>query len=403
MRIIYLHQYFNTPSMPGSTRSFELGRRLVANGHTVEMITAWREPKSDRAPFVTDEAGIKVHWIPVRYSNHMGYLSRIRAFFEFAVAASRLAVSLSGDVVFATSTPLTIGIPGVIASRRKRIPMVFEVRDLWPQLPIAMGALKNPVLRWLARRLERFCYANARHIVALSPGMAEGVASSGYPVERITIVPNSADIDFFNRDAAEGREFRERLGIPQDKVVVGYAGTLGPINGVGYLVRLAEALRADDRFAFVIVGDGKERADIEILARELGLYNRSVFFVPPVAKSDMRAVLSGFDIATSLFIPVREMEANSANKLFDAMAAGCCVAINYGGWQEQLLGEAGAGFRLPADPVDAAARLRELANDPSLLADAGRNARRLAETRFSRDELAAKVETVLLDSVAAGP
>ena len=402
MRIIYLHQYFNTPSMPGSTRSFEVGRRLVAAGHTVEMITAWREPISDRAPFVTDEAGIVVHWIPVRYSNHMGYLSRIKAFLEFAISASRLAARLDGDVVFATSTPLTIGIPAVIASRRKHIPMVFEVRDLWPQLPIAMGALKNPVLRWLARGLERFCYKNARHIVALSPGMAEGIASTGYPEERITIVPNGADIDFFKRDAAAGRKFRERLGIRQHSIVVGYAGTLGSANGVGYLVKLADALREDERFAFVIVGDGKERAEVEMLARELGLFDCSVFFVPPVPKSDMPAVLSGFDIATSLVIPLKEMEANSANKLFDAMASGCCVAINHGGWQGKLLADANAGFRLPIDPERAAARLCELAEDISFFTEAGRNARRLAETRFSRDELAAKVETVLLESVVAG-
>lgn len=402
MRIIYLHQYFNTPAMPGSTRSFELGRRLVANGHTVEMVTSWREPKPAEAPIETDEAGIRVHWLPVRYSNYMGYFSRLRAFAEFAIAASRLATRLRGDVIYASSTPLTIGIPAVVAARRQHIPMVFEVRDLWPELPIAMGVLKNPALRWLARRLERFCYGNASHIVALSPGMAEGIARAGYSAERISIVPNSADLDLLYRDEAAGRAFRDRLGIASNKIVVGYAGTLGQINGVGYLVKLAAALQSDDRFAFVIVGDGKERSTVEALARELGLHSRSVKFVPTLPKSEMRAVFSGIDIATSLFIPLKEMEANSANKLFDAMAAGCCVAINYGGWQEQLLAGAGAGFRLPADPETAAAFLRDYADNRSRIDKAGQNARRLAETRFSRDEMAAKVEAVLLEAVSPG-
>jgi glycosyltransferase involved in cell wall biosynthesis len=402
MRIIYLHQYFRTPDMAGGTRSFEIGRRLVAAGHSVEMVTSSQEPSSSRDWRITDVAGMRVHWIGVPYSNYMSYRSRVRAFIRFATSAALRATEFDGDVVLATSTPLTIALPAVYLARRKRIPMVFEVRDLWPQLPIAMGALKNPLFRWCARRLERLAYANAARVVALSPGMAAGVAGTGYPAHRVSVVPNGSDLDFFRRDRTLGSEFRQMLGIPDDKIVVGYAGTLGRVNGVEYLVRLAAALKGDDRFAFLTVGDGQERERVAQLAREHGVLNQTFLMVPELAKAKMPAVLSAVDVATSLFLPLPEMEANSANKFFDALAAGCCVAINYGGWQAELLQEARAGIRLGIDPQQGAKDLQALADHPGRITSFGLNARRLAEERFSRDALAAQIEAILSEAVAEG-
>ena len=180
MKITYLHQYFNTPEMPGDGRSFEMARRLVANGHRVNLLTAFRGETETQDWFCSRESGIDVHWLPVPYANTMSYAERIRSFFRFAIRSASRAAQLEADVVFATSTPLTIALPGVRAARRRRVPMVFEVRDLWPELPIAIGALRDPVSIFLARRLERFAYRNANRVVALSPGMADGVASTGF-------------------------------------------------------------------------------------------------------------------------------------------------------------------------------------------------------------------------------
>src|SRR5690606_33152003 len=180
MRIIYLHQYFNTLDMPGGTRSYEMARKLVAAGHEVHMVTSWRNDDGRPAGwFQTDEAGIRVHWLPVPYSNHMSYLQRVLAFFRFAFLSLGKAKELNGDVVFATSTPLTIALPAVLAARSKKIPLVFVVRDLWPELPVAMVALRNPMLKWLATRLEKWAYYNSEAIIALSPGMKQGVIRAG--------------------------------------------------------------------------------------------------------------------------------------------------------------------------------------------------------------------------------
>jgi glycosyltransferase involved in cell wall biosynthesis len=395
MRIIYLHQYFNTPEMSGSTRSFEVGRRLVAAGHQVDIITSWQEPTARKGWFTTDVSGIRVHWLPVRYSNHMSYLARIVAFFKFAIRAAGRARRVPGDVVFATSTPLTIAIPAVYAARRRGIPMVFEVRDLWPELPITMGALKNPVLRRAARALERFSYSNSAAVIALSPGMAEGVVRTGYPREKVVMVPNASDLELFQRDTSHGRAFRRRIGIDDGTILVGYLGTLGRINGVSYLVQVAAALKDDPRFSFLTVGDGQEREQVAALARSEGVLDRNFLMLSKIPKAQVPALLSAVDVATSLFLPIPQMESNSANKFFDALAAGCCVAINYGGWHAQLLREAQAGIRLDSDPRRAAADLQALADEPGKIKSAGLNARRLAEEKFSRDDLAAKIQAVL--------
>ena len=188
MRIIYLHQYFTPPDRPGGTRSYEMARRLAAKGHGVTMITSSANLDETWAPsdgwHARELEGIRLEIVRVPYDNAMSFASRIRAFFRFAAAASRRVLKVKGDVVFATSTPLTIILPALTAKLFLRIPLVFEVRDLWPDLPIAVGALRDPLARTAARWLEWAAYHASAHIVALSPGMARGVMRRGIPASR---------------------------------------------------------------------------------------------------------------------------------------------------------------------------------------------------------------------------
>jgi len=185
--------------MSGGTRSYEMARRLVKEGHEVHVITSNRDGGSTGKSrwYQTIEEGIHVHWLQNIYSNKMGYVERIKSFLRFAVLAANKTASIPVDVVFATSTPLTIAISGVYASKKHRVPMVFEVRDLWPEVPIAIGAIKNPIIKKLARRLESFAYKNSHRIIALSPGMKEGIARTGFPSNKISVIPNSCDFDIF--------------------------------------------------------------------------------------------------------------------------------------------------------------------------------------------------------------
>ncbi|MGD9991028.1 glycosyltransferase family 4 protein [Pseudonocardia sp.] len=390
MRITYIHQYFVTRSMPGGTRSYEQARRLVDAGHEVHVITTDSDATELSLRWrTTQEDGITVHWLPAPYSNTMSFARRIIAFFQFALFATIKATRIGGDVVLATSTPLTVAVPGVIAAKLRRARFVFEVRDLWPELPIEIGALRNPVARRLAFALARFAYRNADRVIALSPGMKDGVVAQGYPAESVVVVPNACDLDLFATDDSAAAEFRAARPWLQDRPLVTYVGTFGLINGVGYLVRLAARVaEIDPEVRFMLVGDGAERDEVVALARELGVLDRSVFVVPPVTKAEVPTILSAATVATSMFLPLPGMAANSANKFFDALAAGRPIAINYGGWQAPILQESGAGVVLDPSDLDLAAKdLVARVRDDRWLAEARRAARMLATTRFSRDTL----------------
>ncbi len=400
MRILYLHQYFCPPQSNGGTRSYEFARRLIANGHEVCMITSSAFlSHCDQASRVSrlNIAGIPTVVIHVPYSNAMSFGQRIRAFFQFAWYASREAVCQKADVVFATSTPLTIAIPGIVARLRHRIPMVFEVRDLWPELPIAVGALKNPLAKAAARWLEWLAYHSSVHIIALSPGMAEGVIRRGVSPDRVTVIPNSCDLDLFDVPSEQGQSIRDRLKLASEQPLVVYTGTFGLINGVEYLVDVAAAMRtlAPDAH-FLLVGDGARRGIVTQKARSTGVLGNNLTIWDPVPKVKLPAVMAAATVATSVFLPLKPMWNNSANKFFDALAAGRPIAINYGGWQADLLRETGAGIVLPPDdPAEAAHQLASFVHDGARLRAAGEASRYLARTRFDRDTAARQLESIL--------
>lgn len=395
MKITYLHQYFNTPAMSGGTRSYEMARRLVNMGHEVNLITTRRDGDTKAGWLVTEEAGIRVHWISIPYSNRMGYSRRMRAFLKFAIHSARRAAGIPSDLIFATSTPLTIALPAVWASWRRRVPMVLEVRDLWPKVPIALGALSNPVMRHAAIQLERFAYRHSASVVALSPDMRDGVMQVGYPAEKVTVIPNASDLDFFHPDQAAGADYRRKHGIPLNRTLIVYAGTLGLVNGVGYLVKLAAAMKPDPRVYFLIVGDGVEAGLVNEMAQATGCLGVNLKILSTVPKKEMSSVLAAADISISTVIPIPELEANSANKVFDGMAAGCCIAINHGGWLATLLNETKAGVVLPQDIPAAARELTRWLDNPALISSARAQARALAEQRFSRDTLAVELNCLL--------
>ncbi len=399
MRIVYLHQYFTTPTMSGGTRSYEMARRLVARGHTVHMLTAdraakgggWRE---------TVEAGIRVHWCAVPYSSHMSYRRRLWAFLEYCRLAAKRASTLDTDVILASSTPLTIALPAAYAARRQGVPMVFEVRDLWPDTPIAVGALRSRFSIAAARRLERFAYRSAAQIIALSPDMKSGVVAQGYPSDRVTVIPNSSDVALFRVPLRSGYEFRRAQPWLGDRPLVVYTGALGVVNGVDYLARLAaEVIHTDPEIRFLVVGDGRQQQKVHQSATELGVLDRNFFLWPSLPKIDMPAVLSAADIATSTVIDRPALWANSANKVFDAFAAGRPVAINHQGWLADVIHQNGCGIVLdPRDLPSAARELTAAIRDQQWLAQAGAASRRLGETVFSRDRLAGMLEQVLEDA-----
>lgn len=398
MKIIYLHQYFNTPEMSGGTRSYEMAKRMVAAGHEVHMVTSYREEHKEYNDwFTTDEAGIKVHWYPVPYSNQMGYVQRISAFFAFAFAAKKKAASLQGDVVFATSTPLTIALPAVLTARKLKVPMVFEVRDLWPEMPIAMGALSNPQMQFLAKKLERWAYYNSSAIVALSPGMKAGVLKTGYPEKQIAVIPNSSDnVEFtYNNEAA--KKFRAERSWLDDKPLLIYAGTFGQVNGVDYIVKVAKELKKlGSNIRILLVGDGRKKAQVIAEAKKVGVFEGNVFFETAMVKEDMPILFSAATMTSNLVIDMPEAQANSANKFFDSLAASKPILLNHGGWMHDIVKSHDCGLAMWQQPIELVAKqLHEKMNNEEWLEQAAIAAKKLAVQDFDRDLLAEQLMSVI--------
>ena len=274
--------------------------------------------------------------------------------------------------------------------------MIFEVRDLWPEVPIAIGILRNPIFKYLAKQLELYAYRNAEQVVALSQGMGDGVAKTGYPNKNIHIIPNSSDISFFqlNKKLKIGLQNKYKWNVG-DKIII-YTGTLGEINGVEYLVDIAnEFIEINNKVKFLIVGDGIEEQAIRNKAKIYNCLDNNLFLINQLPKNKMPGLYNLSTIATSLFIPLKEMEANSANKFFDTLAAGKPIVINYGGWQKDLIEKHNIGLVLARDPKVAANELNELLLNDELLNTKGKNALALAKSEFSRDKLAQELIHIL--------
>ncbi len=399
MRIVYFHQYFSTPSSSSGIRSYEMARRLVAGGHKVDLIStsAFLEGQFQfhKGWNVLEIEGVNVHVLKLPYSNKLSFLLRIRVFMEFALRSALYACRMKADLIFATSTPLTIGFPAVIAARKLRVPLVFEVRDLWPDVPIALGVLKNPLLIWLAKRLELWTYRNSSRVIALSPGMAEGVRRRlNIPVD---VIPNAADIDLFqqiDRSCYDMRQAHPELG---DSKLLVYTGTIGLVNNIEYLVELASVFRELNTCLKVVVfGTGGEEGKIRSLAVSKDVWRKNFFIYPPVPKNFLPSILSEATLLFSTVLPVPALWDNSANKFFDALAAGRPIAINHEGWQADIIRNNFIGVVMGVgDPLAGAKAINEFVSDADGVSDAGRRAHELALAEFSRDILFAKFESVL--------
>lgn len=406
MRILYLHQYFTTPSMRGGGRTYEFGRRLTAAGHEVHMLTS---DKNGLAKAVRDgssawsistEAGMTVHWTPVAYDNRMGFAERLSAFGQFATLAAARAIAVGGDLVLATSTPLTIALPAVLASKRLGVPMVFEIRDLWPAVPIAMNILRSRPTIFAARTLERFAYRNAAHIVALSPGIRDHVVATGYPSQRISVIPNGSDFDLFAIEDHAVAAFRSRHDWLGDRPLIAYVGAISRANGVEWLVELAARMRERaPELRFLLVGDGRDTEAVLALARQRGVLDRTLFYFPPVPKQAVPEILGAATLAAVCFIDVEVLHTGSPNKAFDAFAAGTPVLMNFGGWLGERVRQYGAGIVAEHRDLDTtASEIMDLLADPQAISATRAGARRLGREQFARDDLARQLEQVLLEA-----
>ncbi|MEE6289260.1 glycosyltransferase family 4 protein [Georgenia sp. MJ173] len=375
-RITYIHQHFKRPDEAGGTRSWEFARRLASDGHRVTVICAGAQSRR------YETEGFRVRQLRVAYANRFGFLARIMSFIRFMCAATLVTLRVPADLIYATSTPLTVAIPALARRLLMGTPYIFEVRDLWPAVPVSLGYLRNPKVIRVAQCIERLAYRHAAEIVALSPSMADGVVAVNLAV-RVSVIPNSADQALFHSVAQDRNALRGELNWPNEKRIALYAGSLGHSYDTPWLVDLAQHLRQTECI-IVIAGSGAAEDSLRLAVQKRGL-DDTILLAGAVSKQDVAKMYSAADLILSTLLPHPSLEGNSLNKVFDALAAGKAVAFNHGGWLTNRLTEAGAGWRLSRESGSAAESLRRILDDERSLRQAEAAATVLGETEFARD------------------
>jgi glycosyltransferase involved in cell wall biosynthesis len=397
MHVLLIHQVFAGPDDPGGTRHYEIGRQLVAQGHRFTVIASavnYLTGEAAGRPTTALPDGMRVIRIAGRTDIHRSYGARARAFFGFAGSALRAAMTLPDvDVVWGTSPPLVQLVPAWLASRRCTGGLVLEERDLWPEFAVGMGIVRDGVLARSALRLKRFLYARARRVVINSPGFLPFLERYGVPANKIRVVPNGVDVHEFD-PAGRGEAMRTAWGA-DGRFVVLYAGALGPANGLDIVLDAAEALR-DTPAMFVLVGDGKARAELAGTAEARGLAN--VHLVPAQPKRAMRDVLASADACLATLRDIPLFRTTYPNKVFDYMAASRPVLLAIDGVIREVVERAGAGvFVPPGDPGALAAAVRRLMSSPAEAQAMGRSGRVAVSVEFAREKQAADFERLLCE------
>ena len=393
MRVLYFHQYFSTPSGSTGTRSYEMAQSLITRGHEVTVVCgsgrmsstglAGKPVKGTRRGKVD---GIDIIELDLPYSNYDSFLKRSWIFLLFAWQSIGLALSLKYDLLFATSTPLTAGIPGIFATLLRRKPFVFEVRDLWPELPREMGVITNPVILWAMGVLEWMSYHSARGCIGLSPGIVQGITRRGISPDRVAMVPNGCDLEMFN--PLFGDVLRPD-GVGEGDFVAVFTGAHGIANGLDAVLDVAKVLteRRRNDIRLVFIGDGKLKPALVARAEREGLVN--CLFIDSVSKLKLTAYLRGADAGLMLLANVPAFYyGTSPNKFFDYIAIGLPVLNNYPGWLAGMIKDNNCGLAIePDNPIAFADALEKMADNPLLRKEMSSNARNFAVKEFDRAKL----------------
>lgn len=396
MRVLYFHQHFTTPDGAGGTRSYEFARALIERGHRVTMVCGRHDRSALALPWDARARcyrgsieDIDVIALPLNYSNSDGLLRRTLVFLRFALHSIGIAFREPHDLLFATSTPLTAAIPGIV--RKLLVPrsrFVFEVRDLWPELPKALG-LRNPILLGGMSALEWLAYRTADACIGLAPGIVEGIQRRGPSGQPVAMIPNGCDLDLFT---PAKRAPLSLPGVAPGDFVAGFTGAHGIANGLEAVLDAAAELKRRGRhdIKLVLIGDGKCKPALVARAEREGLNN--CVFLPLVRKTEIARVTASFDCGLQILADVPAFYyGTSPNKFFDYISAGIPVVNNYPGWLADTILRSDCGIAVPPrSPVALAEALIRLADDHELVARFGRNARMLAEAKFSRKMLAAQ-------------
>ncbi len=401
MNILLIHQYFLEEDDPGGSRWNEFTRVWTEQGHTVTVLGGMMHYNGKEKIaeykgkyFVKKQQGAVTVWrchVSEAYNKH--FFGRLWGYFSFmfsSLYAGLFKAKGKFDVVIVTSPPLFVGASGYLISRLRRMPFVFEVRDLWPESAIDTGVLTNKMVIRLAFWVEAFIYKRAKLINVLTPAFYKVLLEQKkIPANKLIQISNAADFSLsekllhdFDRDA-----FRRAHGL-DGRFVITYVGAHGVANHLEQLLDAGVAL-ADTNVLFLLIGQGMEKDRLKKLAEERKITN--VRFLDAVPKADVFRYILASEMGASVLKRVDTFKTVYSNKTFDYMSCKKPILMAIDGVSRELLEDAGAGSYVEPENVEEYSRvIRIYLNDPSRLQREGENGYRYAKENFDREILAKK-------------
>ncbi len=402
MRILYYHQYFTIPSMAGGTRSYEMSRTFIERGHDVTVVCLYNPKLSLKKVGLKKYRGkidgIEIIAYDVPYSNKMGLARRTLSFAEFALRSLSPVLTEKYDLLLASSTPISIALAGIFSKIVKpRKKFVFEVRDLWPDVPIALG-VKNPLLTIPMRIFEWCAYNFSNGCIGLSSEMVEGIKKRSSRLKPVELIPNLADTETFKPSPERGIDLK---GVNKEDFTAMFTGAHGVANGLDKILDMAGVLkkRGIKNIKIILIGDGKMKPELMKRASDEGLDN--VKFFDPMPKIELSKLLakSGAGLMILKDVPAFYY-GTSPNKYFDYLSCGIPIVTNIKGWISDDIAENKCGLSVDANDAGAFAdALLFLASSPHACMEMGKRARKTAEEKYSKKLLTNRA-AVFLESIA---
>lgn len=394
MEIIYFYQYFSTPKGSWGTRVYEFAKKWVEDGHKVTVVTSVYSKSDLKAnSFIENQIidGINIKIINIKIDNKQHFIRRVWSFLLYSLVSSFYAIRLKGDIVIASSGPISVGIPGLISKYLRNRKLVFETRDLWPEGAIELGLIKSNTVKKFAYWFENICYKSADFIVTLSPGMTSNIKTR-FKISYVDDVTNAANIELFSTHVM----FNSRNLVPKSYAI--YTGNIGVVNNSTWLFESARELKRMGRsdIQIVLIGEGQQREELETMALNDGVENFIRIGLMP--KLELVGYIQNAFVSLVPLKGTPVLDTSSPNKFFESLAAGVPVIQNTNGWMKDFLIEHNVGFTLnPNDPTELARTLVRMKDNPLEVANMGKKCSLVAKKYFDKDFLAQKMLNILID------
>ncbi|WP_417558994.1 glycosyltransferase family 4 protein [Mesoflavibacter zeaxanthinifaciens] len=400
MRILLIHQYFLEKGEGGGSRFNEMTQVWSKMGHSITVLagmvnyTTGKKPEQYKGEYYFKDTdfypNVDVLRCHVSESYNVNFLGRLWGYFSFmfsAIWGGLIKTKGNYDVILVTSPPLFVGMTAYLLSKFKRVPFVFEVRDLWPESAIDTGVLANKLIIKVAYWFEKFLYKHAKFINVLTPAFKEKLIEKGISAEKIKFIPNAADFTLSEKlSDFDGQAFKKELGI-ENRFVITYVGAHGVANHLIQLLDAAEYLR-DTNITFQLIGSGMQKSMLQDETKKRGL-EQHIIFRDPVAKEDVFKYILASDMGASVLKKVDTFKTIYSNKTFDYMSCKTPVLLAIDGVSKDLIEKANCGIYVePENAKEMVMKLIEIYNQPEKLTRMGNNGYVYAKIHFDRTKLA---------------